>query len=64
MHTVPLAILEKWVENGSFNPEHIAEGEYSSSMAILLILSPNAQGTTLERVSVGLIVHQCKAPVG
>ena len=40
MHAVPLmplAILEKWVENGSFNPEHMAEGDYSHSTAILLV---------------------------
>ena len=24
MHTVPIAVLEKWVEGRSFNPEHMA----------------------------------------
>ena len=64
MHAVPLAILEKWVENGSFNPECMAEGDYSRSMAILIILSPNAQCTALESASIRLIVHWCKAPIG
>ena len=59
-----LAILEKWVENGSFNPECMADGDYSHSTAILVILSPNAQGTALESVSIGLIVHWRKVPVG
>ena len=35
---------EKWVENGSFNPEHMAEADYSRSMAILLTLYPDAFG--------------------
>ena len=64
MCAVPIAILEKWVENGSFNPECMAEGDYSHSTAILIVLSPNMQGTALESVSIGLVVHQCKAPVG
>ena len=61
---VPLTILEKWVENGSFNPEHMAEGDYSCSMAILVILSPNAHGTAIESACIGLVICRCKAPVG
>ena len=61
---VLLAVLEKWVENGSFNPECKAEGDYSCSMAILVVLSPNTQGTALESVSVGLIVCRCRVPFG
>ena len=64
MHAMPLTILEKWVENGSFNPEHMAEGDYSRSMAILVILSPNAQGTALESMGIRLIVCQHKALIG
>ena len=64
MHALPLAVLEKWVENGSFNPEHMAEGDYSHSTAILIALSPNTQGTDLESAGIGLIVYQCKAPIG
>ena len=56
MCVVPLAILEKWVENGTFNPECMAEGDYSHSTAILIALNANAQGTDLESVGVGLIV--------
>ena len=33
---MPLTVLEKWVENGSFNPECIAEGDCICSMAILI----------------------------
>ena len=64
MCTVPIPALEKWVENGSFNPEHMAEGDYSHSMAILVVLNPSAQGTNLESASIGLIVRQCKALLG
>ena len=64
MCTVPLTILEKWVENGSFNPEHMAEGDYSCSTAILIMLNPNAQGTNIESVGIRLIVCWCKAPIG
>ena len=64
MYTVPLTILEKWVENGIFNPDHMVEGDYSHSTAILIVLNPNALGTDLESTGIGLIVHQCKAPIG
>ena len=62
MHTVPLAILEKWVENGSFNPEHMATN--SHSMAILLALNPDAQCKDIESVGIRLIVRWHKAPLG
>ena len=64
MCTMPLTILEKWVEDGKFNPEQMAESDYSCSMAILVTLSPNAQGTALESAGIGLIICQCKAPIG
>ena len=64
MHAVPIAVLEKWIEGGSFNPECMAEGDYIRSTAILIVLNPNMQGTALETTSIGLVVHQCKAPVG
>ena len=64
MRTVPSEVLEKWIEGGSFNPERMAEGDYSHSTAILIVLNPNVQGTALESACIGLIVHQCMAPVG
>ena len=64
MHAIPLDILEKWVADGKFNPERMAESDYSHSMAILVILNPNAQGTALESVGIGLVVCQRKAPIG
>ena len=64
MHTMPIAVLEKWVEGGSFNPKCMAEGDYSHSTAILIIFNPNAQGTALESMSVMLVVCRCKSPVG
>ena len=64
MHVVPLTILEKWVKDGKFNPEWMAESDYSHSMALLVTLSPNTQGTGLESVGIGLIIHQHKAPIG
>ena len=57
MRTVPIAVLEKWAEDGSFNPEHMAEGDYSDTTAILTLLNPNAEGTALKNASVGLIVR-------
>ena len=56
MWTVPITVLEKWVEGGSFNPEHMAEGDYSRTTTILILLNPNAEGTELENASIGLIV--------
>ena len=64
MHAMLIAVLEKWVEGGSFNPEHMAEGDYSYSTAILIVLNPNMQGTALESASIRLVFHQHKAPVG
>ena len=61
---MPIEVLEKWIEGGSFNPECMAEGDYSHSTAILIVLNPNTQGTALESMCVWLIVCQCKAPVG
>ena len=56
MWTVPITVLEKWVADGSFNLDCMAEGDYSHSTAILILLNPNKEGTGLERASVGLIV--------
>ena len=56
MRTVPIGVLEKWAEDGSFNPEHIAEGDYSYTTAILILLNPNAESTALENASIRLIV--------
>ena len=64
MCAMPLTILEKWVENGSFNPEHMVEGDYSHFTAILLTLNPDTQGKDIESVGIGLIVCLCKAPLG
>ena len=64
MCTMLLVVLEKWVENGSFNPEHMVEANYSCSMAILLTLYPDALLNDIESVGIGLIVHQCKALLG
>ena len=41
MYTMPIAVLEKWIEGGSFNPECMAEGDYSHSTTILIVLNPN-----------------------
>ena len=48
MRTVPIVVLEKWAEGGSFNLECMAEGHYSHTTAILILLNPNAEGTALE----------------
>ena len=42
----------------------MAEGDYSHSTAILIVLNPNVQGTALENTNIGLVVCQHKAPVG
>ena len=56
MQTIPIAVLEKWVVDGSFNPERMAEGDYSHSTAILILLNPNKEGTALESTSIRLII--------
>ena len=56
MRSVSITTLEKWIEDGKFNPDRKAEDEYSHSTAILVVLNPNNQGTGLKCASVGLIV--------
>ena len=64
MGTVSLTVLERWIANGSFNLERMAEGNYSHSTAILVVLNPNNQGTGLKCASVGLIVQWRNGQVG
>ena len=64
MWTVSILVLETWIVNGSFNPDRMAEGKYSHSTTILIILNSNNQGTGLKCVSVGLIVQWHNGPVG
>ena len=64
MWTVSIIVLEKWAEGESFNLECMAEGRYSHTTAILILLNPNAEGTALESVGVGLIVWWCMGPLG
>ena len=56
MHTMSLVVLEKWVENGGFNLEHMVEADYSHSTAILLMLYPDTLLNGIESVGIGLIV--------
>ena len=64
MWTIPIVVLEKWVVDGSFNPECMAEGDYSCSTTILIFLNPNKEGTVLKSASVRLIVRRHMGPVG
>ena len=64
MWTVVVMVLERWVESGHFNLECRSPDDCSHSTAILIVLTPNQQGTALTYASVGLIVQQHKGPVG
>ena len=64
MHAVPLVVLEKWVDNGGFNPECMLDADYSHSTAILLTLTPDSQLNDIESVGIGLIFCRCGAPLG
>ena len=64
MWTVMVSVLERWVESRHFNPEHMSPDDCSRSPAILIVLTPNQQGTALTYASVGLIVRWHKGPVG
>ena len=64
MWTVSITVLERWIANGSFNPDRMAEGEYSRSTTILIILNPNKQGTGLKCMSIRLIIRWHNGPVG
>ena len=63
-HGVNHALLERLIANGSFNPEHMAESDYSHSTAILLAFIPDAKLKDIERVGIGLVVHWlCSGPL-
>ena len=64
MRTVTMAVLEEWISNGSFNPHHKPDEDCSRTTAILIILTPNSEGTRLTYASVGLIIRRRKGPVG
>ena len=48
MRTVAIAVLEEWISNGSFNPDHKPNEDCSCTTAILIILTPNTQGTSTD----------------
>ena len=56
MCAMSLMLLEKLVDNGGFNPEHMADGDYSHSTAILLALTPDAQLKDIESMGIRLVV--------
>ena len=64
MQTIAIAVLEEWISNRSFNPDYKPDEDCSCTTAILIVLTPNTQGTALTYASVGLIVQQRKGPVG
>ena len=64
MRTITIAVLEEWISNGSFNPDCMPNEDCSHTTAILIVLTPNTQGTALTYASVGLIVRRCMGPVG
>ena len=57
-------VLERWVESGCFNLECRSLDDCSRSTAILIVLTPNQEGTALMYASVGLIIRWHKGPVG
>ena len=64
MHANSLTLLEKWIDNGGFNPEHMVDGDYSCSTAILLVFTPDAQLKDIESVGIRLVVHWLRGPLG
>ena len=64
MCAMPLVVLEKWVENGGFIPEHMVDADYSHSTAILLTLTPDTQLNDIDSMGIGLIVCRCRGPLG
>ena len=57
MWTITIAVLEEWISNGSFNPDCMPNEDHSRTTAILIVLTPNMQGTALTYASIGLIVR-------
>ena len=64
MWTVTIGVLEEWISDGSFNLDYKPEEDCSHTTAILIVLTPNTQGTALTYVSIGLIIRWHKGPVG
>ena len=49
MRSVNCVLLERLIADGSFNPEHKAENDYSHSMTILLAFIPDTKVKDIER---------------
>ena len=64
MQTVTIAVLEEWISNRSFTLDYKPDEDCKHTTAILIVLTPNTQGTALTYASVGLIVQRRKGPVG
>ena len=58
MCAVSLTLLQSLIADGSFNPEHIAESDYSHTTAILLAFGLDAKLKDIERVGIWLLVRQ------
>ena len=58
--TVSLAVLKKWIENGNFNPENMAEADYGRSTAIMVALYPDVLLNDIEGMGIGMIVRWCR----
>ena len=61
---VSLALFERLIADGSFNPECMAESDYSHSTAILLAFIPDDKLKDIERVGIRLVICQHSGPLG
>ena len=64
MRTVQLSTFLHYVEDGAFNPDHLAPHHCSQTTAILLTFLPGRHLQDIEYVGIGCVIHRSGAPVG
>ena len=64
MRSVRLSTFLHYIEDGAFNPDHLAPHHCSQTTAILIAFLPNRHLQDIENVGIGCVVCRSGAPVG
>ena len=64
MRSVRLSTFLHYVEDGAFNPDHLAPHQCSQMTAILIAFLPGRHLQDIENVGIGCVIRRSGAPVG
>ena len=64
MRSVRLSTFLHYVEDGAFNPDHLAPHHCSQMTTILIAFLPGRHLQDIENVGIGCVIHRSGAPVG